>query len=290
MLISANCKPNLFHLITYLLLSISCLLLGSSILNMGHHQHFDLIIDLFSMSHLFPDNLYYRLAGLCFLLVGSLSLLTSFLRPQLPLTCLLEKGISILLICMAIPPLISLVNNAVWIADLGGFPAIGAGQGIIKYWALLAIGITLLFQNKLSSQSIIWINFSPIAIVLLWIGGMKFTAIEANGIQTLIASSPFMSWMYSMWSIQTTSNLIGIYDILATLLLCLGIIFRQFMLIFMLPALMVFLTTQTFIFSWDSALSSTSILTTGGQFLIKDLWFIINLIFILLTPLQTQNN
>ena len=35
-----------------------------------------------------------------------------------------------------------------------------------------------------------------LVIVLLWIGGMKFTAYEAEGIKPLVANSPLMSWVY----------------------------------------------------------------------------------------------
>ena len=33
-----------------------------------------------------------------------------------------------------------------------------------------------------------------LVIVLLWIGGMKFTAYEAEGIRPMVANSPLMSW------------------------------------------------------------------------------------------------
>src|SRR5262245_20289179 len=33
-----------------------------------------------------------------------------------------------------------------------------------------------------------------LAVVLLWIGGMKFTAYEAEGIRPLVANSPLMGW------------------------------------------------------------------------------------------------
>ena len=35
-----------------------------------------------------------------------------------------------------------------------------------------------------------------LVIVLLWIGGMKFTAYEAEGIKPLVANSPLMGWVY----------------------------------------------------------------------------------------------
>lgn len=34
-----------------------------------------------------------------------------------------------------------------------------------------------------------------LGLVLTWIGAMKFTAYEANGIQPLVANSPLMSWV-----------------------------------------------------------------------------------------------
>ena len=42
-----------------------------------------------------------------------------------------------------------------------------------------------------------------LVLVIFWIGAMKFTAYEANGIQTLVANSPFMGWLYGFLSVQT---------------------------------------------------------------------------------------
>ena len=44
---------------------------------------------------------------------------------------------------------------------------------------------------------------------------MKFTAYEAGAIQPLVASSPLMSWLYAIFSVQATSNLIGVAEIAA---------------------------------------------------------------------------
>ena len=40
-----------------------------------------------------------------------------------------------------------------------------------------------------------------LVVVLIWIGGMKFTAYEAQGIEPLVANSPLMSWAYSILSV-----------------------------------------------------------------------------------------
>jgi uncharacterized membrane protein YkgB len=38
-----------------------------------------------------------------------------------------------------------------------------------------------------------------LVLTLFWIGGMKFTAYEAEGISGFVANSPLMSWAYSVW-------------------------------------------------------------------------------------------
>lgn len=37
-----------------------------------------------------------------------------------------------------------------------------------------------------------------LVLVLGWIGAMKFTAYEAEGIKPLVETSPLMSWMYQL--------------------------------------------------------------------------------------------
>ncbi len=70
------------------------------------------------------------------------------------------------------------------------------------------------------------LRYSLVAI-LLYYGSFKFHSVEAQAIQPLIANSPFMSWMYSVLSIQAVSNLIGTAEIIfAVLILELGRIER----------------------------------------------------------------
>ena len=49
-----------------------------------------------------------------------------------------------------------------------------------------------------------------LALVLAAIGGLKFTAAEAEGVRGLIEHSPLLSWMYSVWSVRGASNVIGV--------------------------------------------------------------------------------
>ncbi|MFY9729239.1 MAG: DUF417 family protein [Candidatus Acidiferrales bacterium] len=68
-------------------------------------------------------------------------------------------------------------------------------------------------QLRLETMGV-WITRYGLAVVLLLIGFLKFTAEEAAGIQPLVAHSPFMSWMYAILSVQGVSNLIGAIEIL----------------------------------------------------------------------------
>ena len=60
-------------------------------------------------------------------------------------------------------------------------------------------------QSRLESIAIVVSRYG-LAIVLLLIGLLKFTPEEAAGIQPLVAHSPFMSWMYSVLSVQAVSK------------------------------------------------------------------------------------
>jgi reactive chlorine resistance protein C len=52
-----------------------------------------------------------------------------------------------------------------------------------------------------------------LVIVLLWIGGMKFTAYEAAGIAPLEIHSPLMNWLYYLLGERNLSNLLGVVEI-----------------------------------------------------------------------------
>ncbi len=45
------------------------------------------------------------------------------------------------------------------------------------------------------------------------IGLLKFTSYEAQGIQPLVANSPFMGWVYEAFSVTTFSTLLGVVEV-----------------------------------------------------------------------------
>jgi hypothetical protein len=60
-----------------------------------------------------------------------------------------------------------------------------------------------------------------LVIVLLWIGGMKFTAYEAEGIKPLVANSPLMGSVYRVMSVGGFSSLLGVVEIAIGVLIAL---------------------------------------------------------------------
>ncbi|AUL75459.1 hypothetical protein ATS72_017760 [Pseudoalteromonas sp. 13-15] len=190
--------------------------------------------------------------------------------------------VAVLALVVSIVPLLTLFASNRWMAQLGGFPIIGSGQGIIKYFAVIPLYLFLFYKNKLTDKQHVLLNFIPVAMVLLWIGGMKFYEFEAKAILGLVETSPFMSWLYTVFSVQGASNVIGGFDVLFAVLLGAGILLNNKKLIIVsgLACLSVFLMTQTFLFTATGALSSGTLLDRLGQFVIKDLWYVGNLIVI----------
>src|SRR5215217_6329831 len=113
-----------------------------------------------------------------------------------------------------------------------------------------------------------------LVIVLGWIGAMKFTAYEAEGIKTLVETSPFMSWMYKVFSIQATSNIIGVAEITAAVLIAIRPLSAKLSAIGSVLAVCTFLATLTFLFSlsgWEQSLGGFPALSGSGGFLLKDI-------------------
>jgi uncharacterized membrane protein YkgB len=114
-----------------------------------------------------------------------------------------------------------------------------------------------------------------LALVVAWIGAMKFTAYEAAGIQPLVANSPFLGWMYGFLSVQGFSNLLGTVEIVVAVLIAARPLSARLAVAGSAMAVMMFLTTLSFLFStpgWEQSLGGFPALSAvPGQFLLKDL-------------------
>ncbi len=114
-----------------------------------------------------------------------------------------------------------------------------------------------------------------LVIVLLWVGALKFTAYEAEGIQGLVANSPLMSWMLGIMSVQAVSMLIGTVEIILGLMIATRPFAPQISAIGSLGAIVVFLITLSFLLTtpgvWQPGYGFPFPSPMPGQFLAKDL-------------------
>jgi len=112
-----------------------------------------------------------------------------------------------------------------------------------------------------------------LVIVLAWIGGMKFTAYEAMGIQPLVAHSPLVGWMYDLLSVRQFSTMLGFIEIGTAILIALRSLSPKASAVGGILTIGLFATTISFLFStpgWEPTLGFPALSANPGQFLIKD--------------------
>ena len=113
-----------------------------------------------------------------------------------------------------------------------------------------------------------------LVLILFWIGGMKFTAFEAEAIKPLVETSPLLHWLYRIFDLQSVSTLFGITEIAAGLLIALRPRAPRLAALGSGIAVCIFLTTLSFLVSlpgWEASLGGFPALSSAGGFLIKDI-------------------
>ncbi|CAM4240202.1 DUF417 family protein [Pseudoalteromonas byunsanensis] len=255
-------------------LVLSLLLLGGSFMLDGNVKGMTVVVDFYHLDPLLSPQGAGKVTGSVMVLTALMVALVSDNK--------LNHVIAGLLLLIAVVALFTLLSPSRYIQELGGFPILGSGQGIIKYAALIPLGMSIYLYKHFSIKQLAWFNYVTVAMVLYWIGGLKFFEFEAKGIVSLVSTSPFMSWLYGVFSVQQTSNVIGVFDLFFASLLGLGLWLKRANIVWVaiLGCGSVFVMTQTFLLSAQGAFSAQTLLGGLGQFVIKDLWFIANLLVI----------
>lgn len=114
-----------------------------------------------------------------------------------------------------------------------------------------------------------------LVIVIGYIGLLKFTEYEAEGVKPFVANNPLMSWMYSLFSVQTAAEIIGVGEIISAVLIALRPYLTKASTIGSGMAVGMFLTTLSSIFTtsgiWHEDRGFPFMSAAPGQFLLKDL-------------------
>ena len=113
-----------------------------------------------------------------------------------------------------------------------------------------------------------------LVVVIAWIGALKFTAYEAQGIQPFVANSPFMGWLYDIFSVNTFSAMLGVLEIATAVLLAIKPLSPRLSVLGSVLASGLFLATISFLFTTpgvgEASAGGFPVLSSTGQFLVKD--------------------
>jgi uncharacterized membrane protein YkgB len=113
-----------------------------------------------------------------------------------------------------------------------------------------------------------------LVVVIAWIGALKFTAYEAHGIAPLVSESPFMSWVYDVFSVTTFSAMLGVLELGAALLIAVKPWWPALSIAGSTIAVGLFTATLSFLFTtpgvFEASAGGFPVLSSTGQFLIKD--------------------
>lgn len=113
-----------------------------------------------------------------------------------------------------------------------------------------------------------------LALVLIWIGFLKFTPYEAEGIKGLVSNSPIFSWTYAAFGIRGFANILGVIEIILGILICIKSFSPKLSFWGSLGAIIMFILTLTFLLSTPGIIQMgytfPFISPMPGQFLLKD--------------------
>jgi uncharacterized membrane protein YkgB len=115
-----------------------------------------------------------------------------------------------------------------------------------------------------------------LVVVVAWIGIMKFTAYEAEGIRPFVVNSPLISWVYGPLSVRGFSAVLGVIEVAIAVLIAVRPFLPRVSVVGSALAVVMFLTTLSFLLTtpgvWEPSIGGFPALSAiPGQFLIKDL-------------------
>lgn len=118
--------------------------------------------------------------------------------------------------------------------------------------------------------------YVALAVIFLWVGAMKFTDYEASGIAGFVMNSPIVGWWHALLGIKGTSYMLGIYEMIAGLLLAARFMSPKLSAIGALMSVITYLITVSFFVTTPGVAEPLAggfpaISAMPGQFLLKDI-------------------
>lgn len=113
-----------------------------------------------------------------------------------------------------------------------------------------------------------------LVLVIFWIGCLKFTAYESQGVFKHASNSPLLSWAYTFVDIRGFSRALGIVELTIALLIAAAPVAPKASSAGSIGAIAMFLTTLSFLITtpgvWQPDYGFPWLSPSPGQFLIKD--------------------
>lgn len=113
-----------------------------------------------------------------------------------------------------------------------------------------------------------------VALVLTWIGIYKFTPTEAMLIEPLIANHPALNWLYSLFSVQAVSNMVGGAEIIVAVGLIVGFVNSRVAFYSGIAAAAIFAVTLSFLITTPNTWKVSDGILVTNFFLVKDILFL----------------
>ena len=115
------------------------------------------------------------------------------------------------------------------------------------------------------------IGVSGTIIILIWVGLFKFTAVEAEAIKGLVENHFAMGWMYNVMSVQTVSNVIGIFEVVTAIGLILSFFNEKIGMYAGLASAIIFVTTLSFLATTPGVFKIVEGFPVTDFFILKDI-------------------
>jgi reactive chlorine resistance protein C len=118
-----------------------------------------------------------------------------------------------------------------------------------------------------------FVGLVGVVLVLLMIGGLKFTQVEIDGLKPIIGATPWLAWMYPAFGEAGASYLLGVVELATAALLMLSPWSARAGVVGGALATLTFFVTTSIMFAapiWETASGGFPWINPLGQFLIKD--------------------
>lgn len=122
-----------------------------------------------------------------------------------------------------------------------------------------------------------------LVIILIWVGCLKFTSYEAEGIKGLVSNSPLLSWAYKIMSVQMFSQVLGVVEIILGVLIAIKAYAPKASYYGSLGAILMFAITLSFLLTTPGVVQPgygfPALSPMPGQFIAKDLLLLAAAVF-----------